>query len=243
MAIAVLYEHPEWFKPLFASLERRGLAWLPDRRRRAGVGSHAPPWLRPAGQPHEPVGVDARPCACHPIHAGLSPLRRALGHPHRQRAGRLAARDLQVRAAGSVRTARCALSPRAGHQPPVTGSGGGGRLAVPDRREAQHRRQRSGHPAIRCARRAPARGRGRHGGAGDGRHRAGAGVSAGRGRPHHPARNPAARAALRHPDHPAQGPRLQPVPGRHLPGRRTIRSPSAVRGRVRGLSRQAGHAD
>jgi glutathione synthase/RimK-type ligase-like ATP-grasp enzyme len=29
MAIAVLYEHPEWFKPLFASLERRGLAWLP----------------------------------------------------------------------------------------------------------------------------------------------------------------------------------------------------------------------
>ena len=29
MAIAVLYEHPEWFKPLFATLERRGLAWLP----------------------------------------------------------------------------------------------------------------------------------------------------------------------------------------------------------------------
>ena len=28
MAIAVLYEHPEWFKPLFATLERRGLPWV-----------------------------------------------------------------------------------------------------------------------------------------------------------------------------------------------------------------------
>lgn len=25
--VAVLYEHPEWFKPLFATLERRGLPW------------------------------------------------------------------------------------------------------------------------------------------------------------------------------------------------------------------------
>jgi len=29
MAIAVLYEHPEWFKPLFATLDRRGLPWVP----------------------------------------------------------------------------------------------------------------------------------------------------------------------------------------------------------------------
>lgn len=27
--IAVLYEHPEWFKPLFSTLERRGLPWMP----------------------------------------------------------------------------------------------------------------------------------------------------------------------------------------------------------------------
>lgn len=27
--IGVLYEHPEWFKPLFATLERRGLPWVP----------------------------------------------------------------------------------------------------------------------------------------------------------------------------------------------------------------------
>lgn len=27
--IAVLYEHPEWFKPLFATLDRRGLPWMP----------------------------------------------------------------------------------------------------------------------------------------------------------------------------------------------------------------------
>lgn len=29
MTIGVLYEHPEWFKPLFATLDRRGLPWIP----------------------------------------------------------------------------------------------------------------------------------------------------------------------------------------------------------------------
>ena len=30
--IAILYEHPEWFKPLFAELERRDIpyVWFPD---------------------------------------------------------------------------------------------------------------------------------------------------------------------------------------------------------------------
>jgi len=28
MAIAILYEHPEWFRPLFATLERRGLEYI-----------------------------------------------------------------------------------------------------------------------------------------------------------------------------------------------------------------------
>ena len=29
--IAVFYEHPEWFKPLFATLERRGISYVPLR--------------------------------------------------------------------------------------------------------------------------------------------------------------------------------------------------------------------
>jgi glutathione synthase/RimK-type ligase-like ATP-grasp enzyme len=29
MTTGVLYEHPEWFKPLFATLERRGIPWIP----------------------------------------------------------------------------------------------------------------------------------------------------------------------------------------------------------------------
>jgi glutathione synthase/RimK-type ligase-like ATP-grasp enzyme len=29
MPIGVLYEHPDWFKPLFATLERRGIPWMP----------------------------------------------------------------------------------------------------------------------------------------------------------------------------------------------------------------------
>ena len=27
--LAVLYEHPEWFKPLFAELDRRSIAFVP----------------------------------------------------------------------------------------------------------------------------------------------------------------------------------------------------------------------
>src|SRR5206468_8758589 len=27
--LAVLYEHPQWFQPLFAALERRGMSYLP----------------------------------------------------------------------------------------------------------------------------------------------------------------------------------------------------------------------
>jgi glutathione synthase/RimK-type ligase-like ATP-grasp enzyme len=29
MKVGVVYEHPEWFKPLFATLDRRGLPWVP----------------------------------------------------------------------------------------------------------------------------------------------------------------------------------------------------------------------
>jgi len=28
-SVAVLYEHPEWFKPLFAELEQRNIAFVP----------------------------------------------------------------------------------------------------------------------------------------------------------------------------------------------------------------------
>jgi hypothetical protein len=60
--IAVLYEHPEWFKPLFAEMDRRGLAWealhaarllfapRPDPRHRLVVNRMSPSaHLRGAG--------------------------------------------------------------------------------------------------------------------------------------------------------------------------------------------------
>src|SRR6185436_156024 len=60
--IGVLYEHPEWFKPLFAELDRRGLAYerldaarlvfaLETERRFALVFNRMSPsaWLRGAG--------------------------------------------------------------------------------------------------------------------------------------------------------------------------------------------------
>lgn len=161
----------------------------PHRRRLAGLGPDPPSGFRPAGQPHEPIGLDARPRARDPVHAGVSPLRRALGRPCRQWPGRVASRDLEIGAAGSVRATRRAVSARARHQPRLAGAGSRAGASIPRRGEAQHRRQRGRHPAIRCARRAAARGRGRRPRARDGRHGLGAGVPAYRGRSHHAARD------------------------------------------------------
>lgn len=44
--LIVLYEHPEWQKPLFAALTRRGLAFEPFDVRRAAFGDAEPPRAR-----------------------------------------------------------------------------------------------------------------------------------------------------------------------------------------------------
>lgn len=43
MTIAVLYEHPEWFKPLFATLDSRGLSWRPVDAASLGWDPTVPP--------------------------------------------------------------------------------------------------------------------------------------------------------------------------------------------------------
>ncbi len=220
MAIAVLYEHPEWFKPLFATLERRGLPWVP---------------------------VDAASLAWDPtLHPGfdllvnrMSPSAWTRGHGHAiqstlaylhyvQRWGIPVVNGLDAWRLEISKSAQLDLFERLGvpyprarvinHASQAPAAARGLRFPIvvkPNIGGSGAGIQR--FDALDELQRAVA---GRHGRARDGRHRAGPGVSARRRRPHHPARNPAARAALRHPHHAAQGPRLQPVPGRHLPGRR-----------------------
>ena len=59
--IGIYHEHPDWFRPLFAELDRRGTPYV---RLDAGAHRFDPPATRAAVragvQPHEPVGVPAR---------------------------------------------------------------------------------------------------------------------------------------------------------------------------------------
>jgi len=43
--LVVIHEHPEWQKPLFAALDRRGLRWKPFDLRRAAFSPEATPDL------------------------------------------------------------------------------------------------------------------------------------------------------------------------------------------------------
>ena len=129
----------------------------PGGRGLAGVGSDGPAGVRPAGQPHEPVGVDPRPRARHPVDAGVPALRRTLAGPRvngldtwRLEISKSAQLDLFEQLGVPYPRARVINHPS---QAPAAARGS----AVPDCREAQHRRQRRGHPAIRFARRAPGR--------------------------------------------------------------------------------------
>ena len=81
--IAIYYEHPDWFRPLFAELERRGHA-VPRHRaaRHQYDPGEAEQELCAALQSHEPVGLPARR-GQHSLHAAttwpISSARRAGG--------------------------------------------------------------------------------------------------------------------------------------------------------------------
>ena len=44
--VVVVHEHPEWQKPLFAALDRRGVSWAPFDLKRAAFGDHDLPTAR-----------------------------------------------------------------------------------------------------------------------------------------------------------------------------------------------------
>ena len=177
--IAVFHEHPNWFAPLFAELDRRGVA---VSARQLGVTL-----VRSGGalravlarlQPREPVGVSARARAEPVLHAALVAPPRAARRAGRQRRGRVRTRAVQGVAAGSARGAWPPVSPRARHQRSRAGARGRRRAPLAGAGEGERRRKRGGHRALRDHRRAHGGGRQRPGRARRRWHGAGAGVRA-----------------------------------------------------------------
>ena len=84
--IAIYHEHPDWFRPLFAELERRGIPYV---RLDAAAHRYDPPSgespVLARVQPREPVGVPARPRAGHVLHAALAAPPRAPRRAGRER--------------------------------------------------------------------------------------------------------------------------------------------------------------
>ena len=77
----VLHEHPEWQKPLFAALERRGLAFMPFDVTRAAFSNIVPPraplYFNQASPSVSPARQHAGGSAGARLHADACPPRRA----------------------------------------------------------------------------------------------------------------------------------------------------------------------
>ena len=68
--IGIYYEHPRWFVPVFAELDRRGIPYVRlDAARSHFDLTEWEPALRADFQPDESVGMDARECARNFLHA------------------------------------------------------------------------------------------------------------------------------------------------------------------------------
>ena len=75
--LVVLHEHPEWQKPLFAALERRGVSFAPFDLTRAAFSNVERAARAALLQPGEPERVRARQHARGAAGAGLHAIARA----------------------------------------------------------------------------------------------------------------------------------------------------------------------
>jgi hypothetical protein len=180
--IAIYHEHPDWFRPLFAELERRGTPFvrLDANRHRYDAAAPRPPYAL--------VFNRMSPSAWTRGHGhGIFYTLQYLEHLERlgvrvvNGAEAFSHRDLQGKAALVARAPRAPVSPRARHPRCITCTGRGAGSAISDRGEAEHRRQwRRGSPLRHAGGRARRR-RGRRLEPGNRQHRTGAGVRARRG--------------------------------------------------------------
>ena len=104
--LIVLHEHPEWQKPLFAALERRGVPFAAVRRYARGVQQRRAAARRPVLQPGEPQRLSARPHARGAAGARLHAVAGAAGRPGAERRRRLRARAEQERPGDAAAHAR-----------------------------------------------------------------------------------------------------------------------------------------
>ena len=104
--LVVLHEHPEWQKPLFAALERRGVAFEPFDVTRAAFSNVEPPRCAALLQPGEPERLRPRPHAGGAAGARLHAIARTAGRARPERRRRVRARAEQERAGDAAAHAR-----------------------------------------------------------------------------------------------------------------------------------------
>ena len=104
--LVVLYEHPEWQKPLFAALERRGVSYAPLQHRQRGIQQSRCAGGAPLFQSGQSKRIRSRPCprgaACARLHAIVGASRRS----RTERRRRLRARTEQERPGDAAADAR-----------------------------------------------------------------------------------------------------------------------------------------
>ena len=104
--LVVLHEHPEWQKPLFAALERRGRAVRPVRRHPRGLRQRRAAARRPLFQPGQSKCVSARAHTSGSPRAGLHAIAGASGRARPERRQRFRARAEQERPGDAAAHAR-----------------------------------------------------------------------------------------------------------------------------------------
>src|SRR5215203_6096193 len=221
--LGIYYEHPDWYRPLFAELDRRA---VPYDALQADAHSYDP---SERVSPHAVVFNRMSPSAYIRGRGHLTfYTQQYLAHLER----------LGVRVVNGVEAWRTEISkalqltileelgvayPKARiiHDPSQAWRGRG--PSLPGCRESEHRRQRSRNRPLRFPGGAGERGRRGRDCTRDRQYRTGAGIRARRRRPDRPRRGAERHVSLCHPDlH--HGGHVQPLPGRRVPGRRRRRA-------------------
>ena len=94
--LGIYYEHPDWYRPLFDELDRRGVPYdelHADEHRYDPAETHVA--VRDRVQPHEPVRLHARPRRRDLLHVAIPRAPRSPRCPRDQRLGRVADGDLE----------------------------------------------------------------------------------------------------------------------------------------------------
>ena len=144
LPIAIYYEQPNWFKPLFAELDRRGTPYV-----KLHAVEHS---FSPEDHPEREYSIvfnRMSPSAWNRGHGDtifytlgfLDPPRSPWRSRHQWHEG-LPHRAVESRPAVSAGPVRPRLSARTFHSSPIAGAPGHRGIALACRRQAEHRRQR-----------------------------------------------------------------------------------------------------